>query len=108
EIREHSGKNKRKTRRAFEHYVILTSSSGHEGADTVVSPNTTSPKVGSHNPHVQMRVEDVDACVVNKTVNTSLLENDANAASIPGKGLGPPLFPGLRPGLLPRPLMTGL
>ncbi|GJR66218.1 hypothetical protein Tco_0012283 [Tanacetum coccineum] len=33
-----------------------------------------------------MRVEDVDAGVVNETVNTSLPENKADAASLPGNG----------------------
>ncbi|GKA20474.1 hypothetical protein Tco_0700463 [Tanacetum coccineum] len=73
-----------RTRHAYTRYVVLTSSSEHEGVDTVASPKTTSPKVGSPNPHVHMRVKDVGAGAVNETVNTSLPENDADAASLPG------------------------
>ncbi|GKD94691.1 hypothetical protein Tco_1374528, partial [Tanacetum coccineum] len=73
-----------RTRHAYTRYVVLTFSSEHEGVDTVASPKTTSPKVGSPNPHVHMRVKDVGASAVNETVNTSLPENDADAASLPG------------------------
>ncbi|GKC07828.1 hypothetical protein Tco_0999438, partial [Tanacetum coccineum] len=82
------------TRRASERYVVITSSFEHEDADTVVSPKTTSPKVGSHNPHVQMRVEDVGASVANETVDTSLPENDVDAASLPGNRAGTSSLPG--------------
>nr|GEX18536.1 hypothetical protein [Tanacetum cinerariifolium] len=39
--------------------------------------NTTSPKLGSLNPRVQMKVKDVDVGLRNETVNTYLPENDA-------------------------------
>nr|GEU43092.1 hypothetical protein [Tanacetum cinerariifolium] len=74
--------------RVSKRYVVLTSTSKHEDADTIVSPNTTSPKVGSPNPHMHMRVEDVDAGVINETVNTSLLKNDADVASLLGNRVG--------------------
>ncbi|GJZ77722.1 hypothetical protein Tco_0642394 [Tanacetum coccineum] len=87
----HDGNSR--TRRASERYVILTSSSKHEDADTIVSPKTTSPKVDYPNPHMQMGVEDVDASVVNETVNTFLPENDVDAASLPGNGVGASSLP---------------
>nr|GFB81212.1 hypothetical protein [Tanacetum cinerariifolium] len=75
------------TCRTFECDVVLTSNFEHDGADTVVSPNTTSPNVGSPNPHVQMRVEDLDTSV-NETINACLPENDANAVSLPRNRAG--------------------
>ncbi|GJV23584.1 hypothetical protein Tco_1376279 [Tanacetum coccineum] len=87
----HDGNSR--TRRASERYVILTSSSKHEDADTIVSPKTTSPKVDYPNPHMQMGVEDVDASVVNEIVNTFLPENDVDAASLPGNGAGASSLP---------------
>ncbi|GKE00673.1 hypothetical protein Tco_1388656, partial [Tanacetum coccineum] len=87
-----------RTRRASERYVILTSSSKHEDADTIVSPKTTSHKVDYPNPHMHMGVEDVDASVVNEIVNTFLPENDADAASLPGSGAGASSLPKNRAG----------
>nr|GEU44238.1 transposase (putative), gypsy type [Tanacetum cinerariifolium] len=107
EIRDHSRKNKRKVgfstipphvkklgrgdvrmHHAYTRYVVFTSSSEHEGADTVASPKTTSPKVGSPNPHVHMRVKDVGAGAVNETVDTSLPKNGVVAASLLRIGVG--------------------
>nr|GEW26837.1 transposase (putative), gypsy type [Tanacetum cinerariifolium] len=79
--------------RASKRYVVLTSSSKHEDADTIVSPKTTSPKVGSPNPHMHIGVEDVEAGVVNETVNTYLLKNDADAASLLRNGAGASFLP---------------
>ncbi|GKB03180.1 hypothetical protein Tco_0831269, partial [Tanacetum coccineum] len=87
-----------RTRRASERYVILTSSSKHEDADTIVSPKTTSHKVDYPNPHMHMGVEDVDASVVNEIVNTFLPENDADAASLPGSRAGASSLPKNRAG----------
>ncbi|GKF48162.1 hypothetical protein Tco_0141413, partial [Tanacetum coccineum] len=66
------------TCRASERYVVLTSSFEHEDADTVVSPNTTSPK-----PHVQIEVKNVFAKPFDRAGGTSIPGKEAQDIYVP-------------------------